>query len=334
MVPIYIKATNACNLGCEHCYITPKNKSEEHRAITTEQVDIIIEKLKGYYEDEHIRIKWHGGEPLMAGIPLYKHILANHKKKNITHFLQTNLTLINDKWYPVIEKLFDGRIGTSFDMSRRAGGCFETFYAIWQKKYKDAKKHFDISVRMTVTSEMIQKSAAWVADIIAQLDTDIVILDYFFPNGTGKINEHKLFVTYYDYHAFTAEVKHLCLTKSPKTIVEVNNGIIKNTVFNNSREYFCSTCSENMLVIEPDGKTYNCIIMSGNKNNCLGNILNNSMEDIMYSEKRINHIIKHNSFYCDCEYYSNCNGGCYLQKRAIEKNKCKEVFRRANATKV
>jgi len=294
--------------------------------MSAEQVGAIIDKLKDYHKNEHIRFKWHGGEPLMAGIPFYEYVLANYKEERITHYLQTNLTLINEKWYPIIENLFDGRIGTSFDLSRRTAGSFETFYRIWKKKYEETKKHFDISIRITITNEIVQKGASWLADKIGQFDTDIIILDYFFPNGTGKDNEHKLFVMYHDYHAFASEVKNLCQVKYSNTIVELNNSIIKGDTINGYNDYFCTTCSENMLVIEPDGNVYNCIIMSGTKENCLGNILIDNIEDIMLNTKRVEHIVKHKSFYCDCEYYQNCNGGCYLLKYPVAKNECNKLF--------
>ena len=325
MMPIYIKTTNACNLSCEHCFIAKADKADK-RMMNTEQVGIIMDKLKTYYKYDMLQFNWYGGEPMMSGISFFNHILANYKDERIIHYLQTNLTLINEKWYPIIEKLFDGSICTSYDLSRRLGDSYDAFYQKWWKTYEKTKEQFDIVVRITITKETTQKGASWVTDIIGQLDANIIILDYFFPNGTKKKNKKKLFVPYHDYYAFAENIKRLCREKHPNTTVEINNNIRKVSTVNGDDGHFCSTCADNMLVIEPDGSVYNCIIMSGEEEHYIGNILHDDVEDIIFSTKNIEHIVKQKSFYCDCEHYQNCNGGCYLIRSATDKADCKRVF--------
>ena len=80
-----------------------------------------------------------------------------------------------------------------------------------------------------------------------------------------------------------------------------------------------------MIVIEPNGDVYNCIPYSGNGNNMLGNIYKSDIEDIIYSNNNIEHIAKQKYFYCDCEYFHECNGGCYLMKSNIMKG-CMSLF--------
>ncbi|HOS59118.1 MAG TPA: 4Fe-4S cluster-binding domain-containing protein, partial [Syntrophorhabdaceae bacterium] len=93
MMPIYIKTTNACNLSCEHCFIAKADKADK-RMMNTEQVGIIMDKLKTYYKYDMLQFNWYGGEPMMSGISFFNHILANYKDERIIHYLQTNLTLI------------------------------------------------------------------------------------------------------------------------------------------------------------------------------------------------------------------------------------------------
>ena len=65
--------------------------------------------------------------------------------------------------------------------------------------------------------------------------------------------------------------------------------------------------------------------MSGEEEHYIGNILHDDVEDIIFSTKNIEHIVKQKSFYCDCEHYQNCNGGCYLIR---EKNVAQKEYKK------
>jgi len=56
-----------------------------------------------------------------------------------------------------------------------------------------------------------------------------------------------------------------------------------------------------------------------------GNIYTDSMDDILCNENRVDIISRQKSFYCDCEHYQNCNGGCYLIR---EKNVAQKEYKK------
>lgn len=103
-----IKVTDYCNYNCQFCYYAQKKKQLTNRImpisfakdIISSVVDINISK-----ENYVNHIIFHGGEPLLAGLPYYEELLAFEKKLK-KHFpsisfensIETNGYLLDDEW--------------------------------------------------------------------------------------------------------------------------------------------------------------------------------------------------------------------------------------------
>jgi sulfatase maturation enzyme AslB (radical SAM superfamily) len=115
-----------CNFKCPSCRIEHQNFNNHHvirpinNNISNKIKKLIIDEIK----DQHISIRWAGGEPFMSEvyIELFDYIIEKNKK-NITNIVQTNGSLLKSKenllrrFLPYISNL---RI--SFD-----AGCEETY---------------------------------------------------------------------------------------------------------------------------------------------------------------------------------------------------------------
>ncbi len=72
--------------------------------MSIEVLEQIIRQFLQYGNTDHsVRFLWHGGEPLLAGLSFFQNIVFLQEKYNIHGYtiqnsLQTNGTLINDKW--------------------------------------------------------------------------------------------------------------------------------------------------------------------------------------------------------------------------------------------
>ncbi len=93
---VLVKPTNDCNLRCTYCY---NAEYEYSKAImNVEVVEEIIAKTVGQYD--YLHLIWHGGEPLLAGLPFYKKALEIEQKFKgeieITNSIQTNGTLLDE----------------------------------------------------------------------------------------------------------------------------------------------------------------------------------------------------------------------------------------------
>ena len=95
---------SACNLDCHYCYY--RDKSEIYSGNMPRMSEELLEKyIQQYIEgasQQNISFCWHGGEPLMAGLPFFEKAMELQKRyagdKVIENTLQTNGILVNEDW--------------------------------------------------------------------------------------------------------------------------------------------------------------------------------------------------------------------------------------------
>ena len=97
--------SSACNLRCEYCYYT--GKRELLQVGPSRMSDDVLEafvrqNLAMHGRNAAVEFAWHGGEPVLAGLPFFVKALALEKKygkgRKIRNSLQTNGTLLDDAW--------------------------------------------------------------------------------------------------------------------------------------------------------------------------------------------------------------------------------------------
>lgn len=95
---------SACNLDCHYCYY--RDKSEIYSGSMPKMSDELLEMYIRQYmtgaSQQVVSFCWHGGEPLMAGLPFFRKAMELQKKyaggKEVENTLQTNGVLLNDEW--------------------------------------------------------------------------------------------------------------------------------------------------------------------------------------------------------------------------------------------
>ncbi len=95
---------SACNLDCNYCYY--RDKSEIYSGVMPRMEETLLEEyIKQYLggvSQQQVTFCWHGGEPLLAGLPFYRKAMELQEKykgdKTIENTLQTNGLLLNDEW--------------------------------------------------------------------------------------------------------------------------------------------------------------------------------------------------------------------------------------------
>ena len=95
---------SACNLDCNYCYYRDKSEIYNNRMPCMSE-QLLEEYIKQYLQgvsQERVSFCWHGGEPLMAGLPFYRKAMELQKKycgdKEIENTMQTNGILLNEEW--------------------------------------------------------------------------------------------------------------------------------------------------------------------------------------------------------------------------------------------
>ena len=95
---------SACNLDCHYCYYRDKSEiyNDNMPRMSEEMLERYINQYINGASQQNISFCWHGGEPLMAGLPFYEKAMELQRKyagdKVIENTLQTNGILINDDW--------------------------------------------------------------------------------------------------------------------------------------------------------------------------------------------------------------------------------------------
>jgi uncharacterized protein len=129
MVPIrskvqlaVIQPTTFCNIGCRYCYLPDRSTVKRMtREVLERSYRFLLEDpslLEPYF-----RILWHAGEPLALPVAFYDSAFAlweclAPKAVQAEHWIQTNATLINQRWCDLLRR-WNVNVGVSIDGPQR-----------------------------------------------------------------------------------------------------------------------------------------------------------------------------------------------------------------------
>ena len=162
---------SACNLDCYYCYY--RDKSEIYSGNMPRMSEELLERyIQQYIEgasQQNISFCWHGGEPLMAGLPFFEKAMELQKKyagdKIIENTLQTNGILVNDDWCRFF-KQNDFLIGLSLDgpedihdAFRRDCGGAPTFARVMRAVELMKKHGVEFNLLATVNARSEERGA-------------------------------------------------------------------------------------------------------------------------------------------------------------------------------
>ncbi len=110
-----------CNLGCTYCFYLEKqalfSPGEQYRMSD----DVLSAFITHYITSQPtpvVEFVWQGGEPTLLGIDFFKRVIKLQKpfakQKTITNSLQTNGTLLTEKWCRFLKK-HNFAVGLSLD---------------------------------------------------------------------------------------------------------------------------------------------------------------------------------------------------------------------------
>ena len=100
-----------CNLACEYCFYLEKKALFGPGERFRMSDDILSAFVSGYITSQPtpaVEFVWQGGEPTLLGIDFFKRVVKLQKPfaglKTITNCLQTNGTLLTEKWCEFLKK--------------------------------------------------------------------------------------------------------------------------------------------------------------------------------------------------------------------------------------
>lgn len=323
ITPIIKVVGDYCNLRCWYCFYNARDQSTP-----CVMSDELLEKfIREYMElfSGNLKFIWHGGEPLLAGLPFFKKIINLQTKylkngQKIQNNIQTNGVLIDVNWAKFFKE-YDFKVGISLDGAKESHNRFRkngnnagSFDSV-TRGIKILRDHgVKLGIIQTVTRDNIVR---------AKKDFD------FFSNALGvhgwginifldiaKINKamkHQS-VSNKDLIAFLETYIDLWLGKNDCNlkIREIENfaaGVFGKTAFNCS---FNGSCAR-FFCLDYDGKIYPCDRFSHNPEFSFGDLNRESFSGILNGFQRIKYAKDVISLHPDCavcEWKNACHNGC------------------------
>ncbi|MBS3073496.1 radical SAM protein [Candidatus Pacearchaeota archaeon] len=320
MLTAVIELTESCNLGCTFCLRPSFKQVFMSSKILEKTIKTLLE-----YRTERIDFIWHGGEPLILGLPFFKKIIKfqkryNPKKIKIINNVQTNATLLS-KEFQLFFKLNSFNVGTSIqgpqeihDLTRIDLMGNGTYNGVI-KNIKDME--LKPSAITVLTTEILGKEME-TYNTLKKYSRGARISEYF-PGGKNP-NKKKVkdptMPTPKEYGK--SMIKFYNIWKKDKNPLELRpiTEIIKSFIRKKSEGciYSQQACNFGVIGITENGDFYTCLRAKGNPKFFLGNIQKiNPLKKILILgkrdyNKRINSLKKQG---CNkCEFFNYCNGGC------------------------
>lgn len=327
---VIIKPTNACNGNCVYC--SADASPDRHGRLGMDGLKVVFSSFKSYleaHEGRTVRFIWHGGEPMMMGRAYYEELLNlqytifGNLFHRVRNQMQSNLTLLNEKWIPVLREMHRGTgIGTSFDIIDGVRGI---------------EGGGSLNEKWVRSVMMLQEAGIPIGFIYVAhgrvLDRPAELYHYFknlSPSANLRINPlylqgraktsflNSMQITPRQYGEFMARIFDIWredfyrLSLNP---LQEWLGALKG-----SRANLCcdssGRCAETHLGIDPEGNVYNCGRFADSEEFKLGSIFEDDLESLMQhpvkQELRNRSETLMRSTCGDCRWWDLCHGGCPL----------------------
>lgn len=321
MLTIYVKPTNYCNIGCDHCYLPLETRADKSRMSEDKIREVAQFACDLMVREGHTQLNviWHGGEPMTLS-PEYFYRAGEILdevvgKGRYFESIQTSLIPYTHEWANLIHDRFDGHIGSSIDFSLRSvKGSFDSYIDLWMKKVTMARQDGIVVIPGMVPTRMEVGKGARIVQWMIDNGFDAFNIDRYSAIGsTSSIErpsnaQHGRFLK----ELFEATMENIANgIKTPK--INVVSAAIGGVMFGEPGDRWGTSCQRDFVVIEPDGSTNTCPDRAKHEpsysNTSAGAV------EFAISEPRRKWImvqdITHKKDHClSCEYRNWCKSGC------------------------
>jgi uncharacterized protein len=312
----------------------------------------LIQQLSSLPNKDKIHIIWHGGEPLLMGIPFYQQAVAFEQKygngKKFDNSMQSNATLVTEEVLDFCEQN-DFNIGSSLDGPEdihnltRVYGKGEvqrgSFQDVWRGIQMIRKRNEEIRMRTPKGQKPVHIGGGAIAILnrlnIGRLDE---IYDFFKQKGMSvKINplikSGRATANYEDLGIGPAEYGLALVKLFDRWFYESERGIDVDplsTILGNlmtGKPISCNfgeNCRTGFISVGPNGDVYPCGRFDGVKEYWLGNLNQVPLAEILESRQHkmmFDRSAKTIQGCSSCDYSKICNAGCmhnaYMQRGQI-----------------
>ncbi|WP_286172006.1 anaerobic sulfatase maturase [Gracilibacillus phocaeensis] len=316
--------SGACNLACDYCYYSRCGGRAGH----IERIkDEVLEKfIKEYMAASNgvVSFAWQGGEPLLAGLPFFEKVVAlqaKHapKRTMISNSIQTNGTMINEKWAAFFKK-YNFLVGVSIDGpeeindQRRVTSTGKGSYQAIMKGIQHLRDYeVDFNV-LTVIHENNVHHAKALMDFYQREQFDFVQFIPCMDFQSQHVDQPGVFhITPREYGDFLCESFHYWYNDGdPKLSIRFFDNILAVLLHQQAELCVHQEMCPKMLVLEQNGDAYPCDFFI-HEDYRLGNVGQDTLSEIAHHEKWDDFLAMKPNLpdQCkQCEFLSLCHGGC------------------------
>jgi uncharacterized protein len=335
---VLVKPVSAdCNLACRYCFYSAKHnlypETKNHRM----RKQVLQELISQFLDLTWNRASfcWQGGEPTLTGLDFYRDVMRYQKLYRVPgqiveNSLQTNGLLIDERWARFLKRQ-KFLVGLSLDGSKKFHDYYrrdKTDKPSYERVMKAIEYLKKYQVEFNVLALLNQFNVKYPRELYNFfIDQSIHYLQFIpcveWDPVKGDVADYS--ITPKEYGSFLCEVFDEWGRKDlPETYVRVFDEILISYVTGESPSCdFSDECGK-YIVIEYNGDVYVCDFFVEPRW-YLGNIMNQSLEKIVESEKFLEFSEKKGIQAKECKgcnWIQYCNGGCpkHWIRPGVDKN--------------
>ena len=326
---VIFKPTSCCNLCCKYCF--SHSYRDKKRSMTNEEIIHAVNWVKDYVLFRNIKAVtwiWHGGEPMLMGVTkfeeLTKYILDIFGENGIRLRLamQTNLTLLSEKWIEVLSEYYNGILGVSLDYKTNAR--VDSLGNLYDDKVLSninflRTNNVEISGVITLVTPNNVKLAREMFAFYKENHLDFQTSRYF-PSTNPLPGETQYAVSDEDYYMFLKELFDIWFEDEDPKISVVSLNEMAVGLLHGYRTLCIAQengCTQRIICIEAGGEIYNCGRYDTNEF-MLGTVFDkvSLISEKIEARKRYVLPLKCKS----CRYFALCFGGCRYEYDTSRRN--------------
>ncbi len=315
-----------CNLRCAYCYYlrvadTYPDAEEERAQMSEETLATLIEDYLALQFDPAVFV-WQGGEPTLAGLDLFRHVVALQQRfgapgQRVGNALQTNGMCIDEEWARFLGQ-YRFMVGLSLDGPRAFHDRYRrtpTGKSVWPRVMDAAAllHRHDVALNiLCVVSDANVEHAATLLDFF--VDAGFTHLQFLPAVGADAANKRlSASVTADAYGRFLCELATAWKPLADRVSIRLFDSL--HVFLNGGSKGYCALEPEcaDYLLIEHNGDAYPCDFFVRPKWH-LGNIHRSSLRTLFEGRERafapVAAKYARSSRCRECQWLRFCYGGC------------------------
>lgn len=320
-------ASSLCNLRCTYCFYADISSIRDVRSYGKMKTETLKKMIENIFTDlengDQLSLMFQGGEPTIAGLGYFQQLIAyikeQDKKVHVNYSIQTNGTLINEKWCKFLKEnnflvglSIDG-LETFHDLNRLDPSGRGTFQRVLQTKKLFDRYEIEYNVLCVLTNQLAREPKK-VFNFIKKQQIEFI---QFIPclDELDNENRESYVLTAERFHSFYKKLFSLWLEElksghyiSIKLFDDIYNFFVKNQLTVCGINGECTV----QYVIEADGSVYPCDFYVLDEYR-LGYIQEQTLKEL-FNQPNVRKFLlsnKQQSSYCQtCKYKNHCCGGC------------------------